>query len=202
MALTHERGVLDTNTVIMLSRLTDHTLLPAEPLITAVTLAELSVGPLVAATDTERAARQAHLQQAEADLSSRRANHARRMECAAARLPDRAVARPSREVRLGRSIIGRIKRTVNTDVEPDPLVVAHRERKRVQCEAVAEGFPPFANDGSWACDGERPHDGRQSARAEVRLDGKDDRVSRTGAGPVVAMPGVRSSISWPTRCTR
>jgi predicted nucleic acid-binding protein len=59
---------LDTNTVIMLPRLTDVTLLPAEPLITAVTLAELSVGPLVATTDEERAARQAHLQQAEADF--------------------------------------------------------------------------------------------------------------------------------------
>lgn len=43
-------------------------MLPEEPLITAVTLAELTVGPLVAATDTERAARQAHLQQAEADF--------------------------------------------------------------------------------------------------------------------------------------
>jgi predicted nucleic acid-binding protein len=59
---------LDTNTVIMLSRVTDATILPQEPLITAVTLAELSVGPLVASTDTERAARQAHLQQAEADF--------------------------------------------------------------------------------------------------------------------------------------
>lgn len=62
------RGVLDTSTVIMLSRLTEATLLPAEPVITAVTLAELSVGPLVATTDIERAARQAHLQQAEADF--------------------------------------------------------------------------------------------------------------------------------------
>lgn len=62
------RGVLDTNTVIMLPRVTDAALLPAEPLITAVTLAELSVGPLVASTDAERAARQAHLQQAEADF--------------------------------------------------------------------------------------------------------------------------------------
>jgi tRNA(fMet)-specific endonuclease VapC len=33
-----------------------------------VTLAELSVGPLVARDDGERAARQAHLQQAEADF--------------------------------------------------------------------------------------------------------------------------------------
>ncbi len=64
----HERGVLDTSAVIMLPRLHDVTLLPAEPVITAVTLAELSVGPLVAATDEERAARQAHLQQAEADF--------------------------------------------------------------------------------------------------------------------------------------
>ncbi len=62
------RGVLDTNTVIMLPHVTDATLLPAEPLITAVTLAELSVGPLVASTEGERAARQAHLQQAEADF--------------------------------------------------------------------------------------------------------------------------------------
>ncbi len=62
------RGVLDTSTVILLQRLTDATALPAEPLITAVTLAELSVGPLVAEEDGERAARQAHLQQAEADF--------------------------------------------------------------------------------------------------------------------------------------
>jgi len=38
------------------------------PLITAITLAELSVGPLVAHDERERAARQAHLQQAEADF--------------------------------------------------------------------------------------------------------------------------------------
>jgi predicted nucleic acid-binding protein len=37
-------------------------------MITAVTLAELSVGPLVARTDEERVARQAHLQQAETDF--------------------------------------------------------------------------------------------------------------------------------------
>jgi len=50
----------------MLSLMEDPAGLSAEPLITAVTLAELSVGPLVAATDGERAARQAHVQQAEA----------------------------------------------------------------------------------------------------------------------------------------
>jgi tRNA(fMet)-specific endonuclease VapC len=62
------RGILDTSTVILLARLTDATALPAEPLITTVTLAELSVGPLVTADEREQAARQAHLQQAEADF--------------------------------------------------------------------------------------------------------------------------------------
>lgn len=67
-AARHERGVLDTNTVILLPRIDDPAVLPAEPFITAVTLAELTVGPLVASSDEERAARQAHLQQAEADF--------------------------------------------------------------------------------------------------------------------------------------
>lgn len=62
------RGVLDTSTVIRLREISDPEALPAEPLITAVTLAELSVGPLVASDDAECAARQAHLQQAEADF--------------------------------------------------------------------------------------------------------------------------------------
>lgn len=64
------RGVLDTSTVILLPRLSDPAVLPAEPLITAVTLAKLSVGPLVARSDQERAARQAHLQHAEADFDA------------------------------------------------------------------------------------------------------------------------------------
>ena len=54
--------------MILLPRLADAAALPAEPLITAVTLAELSVGPLVARDDGECAARQAQLQQAEADF--------------------------------------------------------------------------------------------------------------------------------------
>ncbi len=37
-------------------------------MITTITLAELTVGPLVADSDAERAARQAHLQQAESDF--------------------------------------------------------------------------------------------------------------------------------------
>jgi predicted nucleic acid-binding protein len=62
-----ERGVLDTSALLDLAHL-DPAFLPAEPLITAITLAELSVGPHVARTDHERGARQAHLQQAEADF--------------------------------------------------------------------------------------------------------------------------------------
>lgn len=62
------RGVLDTSIVIQLAEIGDASLLPAEPLITTVTLAELSVGPLVADDERERAARQACLQQAEADF--------------------------------------------------------------------------------------------------------------------------------------
>lgn len=62
------RGVLDTSTLILLQGITDPDTLPAEPLITAITLAELAVGPLVAQSAREQTARQAHLQQAEADF--------------------------------------------------------------------------------------------------------------------------------------
>lgn len=62
------RGILDTSTLILLGRISDLGTLPAEPLITTITLAELSVGPLVASTLGQQAARQAHLQQAEADF--------------------------------------------------------------------------------------------------------------------------------------
>ena len=45
---TSDRGILDTSTVVLLERIEDPRSLPPEPLITAITLAELSVGPLVA----------------------------------------------------------------------------------------------------------------------------------------------------------
>jgi hypothetical protein len=61
-------GLLDTSTVILLPRISDAGVLPRVPLISAVSLAELAVGPLVAATGVERARRQAQLQQAEADF--------------------------------------------------------------------------------------------------------------------------------------
>ena len=60
------KGLLDTSTVILLGRFEDPSVLPDEPLISTITLAELSVGPLVATTAQARAARQAHLQLAEA----------------------------------------------------------------------------------------------------------------------------------------
>ena len=62
------RGILDTSTFLHLWRLPDTEALPAEPMISTVTLAELAVGPLVARDDRERARRQAHLQWAEADF--------------------------------------------------------------------------------------------------------------------------------------
>ena len=58
-------GVLDTNTLILIERLQVEDL-PAEPVITCVTLAELSLGPLATDDEAERAARQARLQEAEA----------------------------------------------------------------------------------------------------------------------------------------
>ncbi len=58
------QGVLDTNAVVLLGRL-DASVLPDHPTITAVTLVELSVGPLVTDDPEERAARQARLQEVE-----------------------------------------------------------------------------------------------------------------------------------------
>ena len=65
---TPNRGMLDTSTVIMLGRIADPSALPEESVISAITLAELSVGPHVATSDQERAIRQSHLQQAESDF--------------------------------------------------------------------------------------------------------------------------------------
>jgi len=62
-------GVVDTSTLLVIGQLHDPDDLPSEIMITTVTLAELSMGPLVARDERERAARQAHLQQAEADFN-------------------------------------------------------------------------------------------------------------------------------------
>jgi len=62
---THAVGLIDTNIVVLLGRLRTQEL-PGEPVISVITLAELSVGPLVTDDPTERAARQARLQETEA----------------------------------------------------------------------------------------------------------------------------------------
>ena len=66
--MSDAEGVLDTSTLLLLPRIDDPSALPDVPLISAITLAELSVGPLVTADEAERARRLAHVQQAEADF--------------------------------------------------------------------------------------------------------------------------------------
>lgn len=61
----HRRAVLDTSVVIDLGRI-DPAALPDEPLITAITMAELAAGPSAASDPAERALRQDRLQRAEA----------------------------------------------------------------------------------------------------------------------------------------
>jgi predicted nucleic acid-binding protein len=61
--MTSERGILDTNIVILLERL-DARHLPGVPDITTITLAELAVGPLAASDDDERRRRERHVDDA------------------------------------------------------------------------------------------------------------------------------------------
>lgn len=64
MTHTDHEGLLDTGVVIDLAHLSAEEL-PDESFISAITLAELSVGPLVAMSRSERVARQSVLQLAE-----------------------------------------------------------------------------------------------------------------------------------------
>ena len=66
--MTDPEGLLDTSTLLLLPRITDPSVLPETPLISAITLAELSVGPLVTKDEWERVRRTAQVQQAEADF--------------------------------------------------------------------------------------------------------------------------------------
>ncbi len=66
--MSDPEGLLDTSALLRLRRLPDASVLPDVALISAITLAELSVGPLVATDEAERARRLAHVQQAEADF--------------------------------------------------------------------------------------------------------------------------------------
>jgi tRNA(fMet)-specific endonuclease VapC len=60
-----EPGILDTNVVISLPDITDPALLPEDPRISIVTLAELNVGPKVGAVAKVREARAKQLQAVE-----------------------------------------------------------------------------------------------------------------------------------------
>lgn len=66
--MSDPEGLLDTSTLLLLPRIGDPSVLPDVPLISAITLAELSVGPLVTDDAAERARRLAQVQQAEADF--------------------------------------------------------------------------------------------------------------------------------------
>ncbi len=66
--MSEPTGILDTSTIIALPTLSSPTQLPDAPLITSITLVELSVGPLIATDDDERIKRQTVLQQTEADF--------------------------------------------------------------------------------------------------------------------------------------
>lgn len=61
-------GLLDTSALLLLPRIDDAGSLPQTPLISVITLAELSVGPLVTDDDVERMRRTVQVQQAEADF--------------------------------------------------------------------------------------------------------------------------------------
>lgn len=67
--MSDERGLLDTSVVIALPTL-EPSSLPRVSVISTLTLAELSVGPLVAADRAERARRLAELQTAEASFEA------------------------------------------------------------------------------------------------------------------------------------
>jgi predicted nucleic acid-binding protein len=66
--VSDREGLLDTSTLLLLPRIADPAHLPEIPLISSITLAELSVGPLVTGDAAERARRTAQVQQAEADF--------------------------------------------------------------------------------------------------------------------------------------
>ena len=61
-----DRGFIDTNVVILLDRIDDPRVLPRQPMISAITLAELAVGPLATDDPHEAALRQVRLQEIEA----------------------------------------------------------------------------------------------------------------------------------------
>lgn len=92
----HRVGLLDTNVVVLLERLGEDDL-PEVPRISTVTLAELSVGPLLADDPAVRALRQVRLQEAENGFDSLP------LDAAAARAYGRVAAQLRREGRAARA---------------------------------------------------------------------------------------------------
>lgn len=66
-------GLLETSAVIWLSEIADPEQLPKAPRISAVTLAEISLGPLMTDDESERAIRLGHVQHAEQNFEPQRA---------------------------------------------------------------------------------------------------------------------------------
>jgi predicted nucleic acid-binding protein len=64
----HDQGLLDTSVIIVLERLDASRTLPRVSLISTITLAELSVGPLVSTAAAESIERQVRLQWVESDF--------------------------------------------------------------------------------------------------------------------------------------
>jgi len=62
------RGLLDTNTLILMDEFDADVPMPGSPLISTITLAELSVGPLTTPDAEEQSERQHQLQEAEASF--------------------------------------------------------------------------------------------------------------------------------------
>lgn len=68
--MVSDRGLLDTSAVLALDEFLDDPRMPGRLFISTITLAELSVGPLVAHSEAERADRLSVLQHAEAHLDT------------------------------------------------------------------------------------------------------------------------------------
>lgn len=64
----HAQGILDTSALIEMQWLDDPKVLPDEPLITTVTLAEIAAGSALARDEQTRSDREAHLRETESEF--------------------------------------------------------------------------------------------------------------------------------------
>jgi hypothetical protein len=118
-----------------------------ERLITQITLAESTVGPLVATTDHERAARQArqaHLQQAESDFD------ALPFDASAVRAFGRVTASLRQAWR---------KTSARSS---DAMIAAIASRLHCRCPRAARMPSPASTDSTWSPFLDRPAESRQA----------------------------------------